>query len=229
MATWIELAPEKNEEPGYGTRAVSIELSGREGEARFAELDESGKTLDAIADWRADAKRPKIVHDPKLFELLSAPDGPPSKKGARSKKIVDPAPAAGVRDATELYSYLLRSTTANHEFPEVVLRHLNRTLSGASGECADFLGRLAPVLRAEVEKQGLLELYEKIDLPLAFVLARMERHGVRVDPDALVKISKRLEDALADLEKEIYALAGAEFKISSPQQLAEILFDKLQL
>jgi DNA polymerase-1 len=106
---------------------------------------------------------------------------------------------------------------------------LNRTLSGASGERADFLGRLAPVLRAEVEKQGLLELYEKIDLPLAFVLARMERHGVRVDPDALVEISKRLEDALAALEKEIFALAGAEFKISSPQQLAEILFDKLQL
>ncbi len=229
LATWIELAPEKNEEPGYGTRAVSIEFSGREGEARFAELDESGKTLDAIADWRADAKRPKIVHDPKLFELLSAPDGTPPKKGARSKKIVDPAPAAGVRDATELYSYLLRPTTANHEFPEVVLRRLNRTLSGASGEHADFLGRLAPVLRAEVEKQGLLELYEKIDLPLASVLARMERHGVRVDPGALVKISKRLEDALAQLEKEIYALAGNEFKISSPQQLAEILFDKLQL
>jgi DNA polymerase I len=229
LAAWIELAPEKNEEPGYGTRAVSIEFSEREGEARFAELDESGKTLDAIADWRADLKRPKIVHDPKLFELLSAPDGPPPKKGPRSKKIVEPAPAAGVRDATELYSYLLRPTTANHEFPEVVLRHLNRTLSGASGERADFLGRLAPVLRAEVEKQGLLELYEKIDLPLAFVLARMERHGVRVDPHALVKISKRLEDALAQLEKEIFSLAGAEFKISSPQQLAEILFDKLQL
>ena len=229
VAAWIELAPEKNEEPGYGTRAVSIEFSGREGEAHYAKLDEDGTALEAISEWRADAKRPKIVHDAKLFELLTAADGPPPKKTARNKKIVEPARAAGVRDATELYSYLLRPTTANHEFPEVVLRHLNRTLSGASGERADFLGRLALVLRAEVEKQGLLELYEKIDLPLAFVLARMERHGVRVDPDALVKISKRLEDALAALEKEIFALAGAEFKISSPQQLAEILFDKLQL
>jgi DNA polymerase-1 len=228
VAAWIEVAPEKNEEPGYGTRAVSIEFSDREGEAHYAKLDEGGAALEAISEWRADAKRPKIVHDAKLFELLTATDGPP-KKTARNKKTLGPMRAAGVRDATELYSYLLRPTTANHEFPEVVLRHLNRTLSGASGERADFLGRLAPVLRAEVEKQGLLELYEKIDLPLAFVLARMERHGVRVDPDALVEISKRLEDALAALEKEIFALAGAEFKISSPQQLAEILFDKLQL
>lgn len=229
VAVWIELAPEKKEEPGYGTRAVAIELSGREGEAHHAKLDESGAALAAIQEWRSDAKRPKIVHDAKLFELLTAADGPPQKKTARGNKLVKPARAAGVRDATELYSYLLRPTTANHEFPEAVLRHLNRTLSGAAGERADFLGRLATVLRAEVEKQGLLELYEKIDLPLAFVLARMERHGVRVDPDALVKISKRLEDALAALEKEIFSLAGAEFKISSPQQLAEILFDKLQL
>jgi DNA polymerase-1 len=229
VAAWIELATEKGEEPGYGTRALSIELSGREGEAHHAKLDEGGVALAAISEWRSDVKRPKIVHDAKLFELLTASDGPPSKKTARNKKIVGPARSAGVRDATELYSYLLRPTTANHEFPEVVLRHLNRTLSGASGERADFLGRLAVVLRAEVEKQGLLELYDKIDLPLAFVLARMERHGVRVDPDALVKISKRLEDALAALEKEIFTLAGTEFKISSPQQLAEILFDKLQL
>ena len=208
VAAWIQVAPEKNEEPGYGTRAVSIEFSVREGEAHYAELDESGKALEAISEWRANARRPKIVHDPKLFELLTAAEGPPPKKGARSKKISEPARAAGVRDATELYSYLLRPTTANHEFPEVVLRHLNRTLSGAAGERADFLGRLAPVLRAEVEKQGLRELYEKIDLPLAFVIARMERDGVRVDPDALVKMSKRLEDALADLEKQIFALAG---------------------
>ena len=92
-----------------------------------------------------------------------------------------------------------------------------------------FLFRLAPVLRAEVEKQGLLELYEKIDLPLTAVLARMERHGVRVEPKALGAISKRAVSELAALEKQIFKLAGTEFKISSPQQLAEVLFDKLNL
>ncbi len=231
VAAWLELTLEKDEEPGYGSRGVSIEFSTKAGEARHTALNDDGKTLEAIREWRADAKRPKIVHDPKLFELLTATDGVQPKKSSRKKSKSESslAPAAGVTHATQLYSYLLRPTTSNHAFADVVLRHLNLTLSGASGERADFLMRLAPVLREEVEKQGLLDLYNKIDLPLAPVIARMERHGVRVDPDALAKISKRFETELARLEKEIFALAGAEFKISSPQQLAEILFDKLQL
>ncbi len=128
-----------------------------------------------------------------------------------------------------LYSYLLRPTTANHEFAEVVLRHLNRTLSGAPGERADFLLRVAPVLRAEVEAQGLVDLYEKIDLPLAAVLARMESAGVRVDPVELERISATTLEEIGKLEKTIYGHAGVAFNINSPQQLAEILFDKLKL
>jgi len=124
---------------------------------------------------------------------------------------------------------LLRPTTANHAFPEVVLRHLNRTLSGAPGEHADFLLRLAPILREEVEKQGLLDLYEQIDRPLAPVLARMEAAGVLVDRKELDLISAKAQDEIARLEQEIHALAGFEFKINSPQQLAEVLFDRLNL
>jgi DNA polymerase-1 len=128
-----------------------------------------------------------------------------------------------------LYSYLLRPTTANHEFAEVVLRHLNRTLSGAQGERADFLLRVAPVLREEVEKLGLLQVYEEIDLPLAPVLARMEAVGVRVDPVELDRISATTTEEIAKLEKSIFDLVGFEFNVGSPQQLAEVLFDKLNL
>ncbi|MFZ0634999.1 MAG: DNA polymerase I [Candidatus Acidiferrales bacterium] len=232
MSAWIELAIEKDEEPGYGSRVVSLEFSTKAGQGFFVDADEAGKALESIAQWRADAKRPKIVHDPKLFELLTTPEERRPKTPAKKKTqktTEDDAGLAGARDATMLYSYLLRPTTSNHAFPEIVLRHLSQTLSGAPGERADFLLRIAPVLRAEVEKQGLLDLYHKIDLPLASVLARMERHGVRVDSKALGKISRRTEDELAGLEKEIFKLAGVEFKIGSPQQLAEILFDKLQL
>jgi DNA polymerase I len=136
---------------------------------------------------------------------------------------------AGIRHATALYSYLLRPTASKHEFAEVVLRQLNLTLSGAPGEHADFLLRLAPVLRAEVEKQGLADLYEKIDLPLAPVLARMESAGVRVDPRKLESTSAKMQVEISALEKSIYALAGYEFNINSPQQLAEALFDRLNL
>lgn len=240
LAAWAELLPEKDVEPGYGSPVTSLEFSFEECHGVSAPLDDQGKILEAIADWRSDSKRPKIVHDPKIFELVTLHESPqesaaaPKEKGKKKAEEktegVSEAPAlAGVRDATALYSYLLLPITANHEFPEVVLRHLHQTLSGAPGERADFLLRLAPVLRAEVEKQGLLELYEKIDLPLAPVLARMERHGVLIDPQALAVMSKRAASELAALENGIFKLAGAEFKISSPQQLAEILFDKLNL
>src|SRR6202041_259943 len=240
LAVWAELVPERDVEPGYGSPVSSIEFSTAAGQGHSAQVDEAGETFRAIAEGRADPKRPKIVHDSKIFELVTLHDVPPDKKSAPAKgkkkadassaaAVLSASPLAGVRDATILYSYLLRPTTANHAFPEVVLRHLNQTLSGAPGERADFLFRLAPVLRAEVEKQGLLELYEKIDLPLASVLARMERHGVRVEPKALGAISKRAVSELAALEKQIFKLAGTEFKISSPQQLAEGLFDNPNL
>jgi DNA polymerase I len=85
------------------------------------------------------------------------------------------------------------------------------------------------MLRAEVDKQGLTELYEKIDLPLARVLAGMETVGVRVDREELERISAKAEEEIFKLEKSIHELAGFEFKINSPQQLAEVLFDKLNL
>ena len=110
------------------------------------------------------------------------------------------------------------------------LRHLNRTLSGAQGERADFLLRLAPILRAQVEKEGLAELYEKIDLPLAPVLARMEAAGVRVDHKELDKYFRRTHERNRQAGKsKSTSLAGFSFNINSPHQLAEVLFDKLKL
>jgi DNA polymerase-1 len=217
-AVWLNLDSEEPDDEGFGTRVLDVEVSTKPGMARNAANDVQNKSLGAMKEWLADAKRPKIVHDPKLFCLLAAPEA-----------VTNGCGVAGIRHATALYSYLLRPTTANHAFAEVVLRSLNCTLSGAPGERADFLFRVAPILRAEVEKQGLLHLYEKIDLPLAPVLARMEAVGVRVDPKMLDHISARMQQEIGELEKCIYDLAGCEFKINSPQQLAEILFDRLNL
>ncbi|HWZ53394.1 MAG TPA: DNA polymerase I [Candidatus Acidoferrales bacterium] len=217
-AVWLKLDAEEPDDEGFGTQVLEVEVAAKPGVARFAANDLQNKALGAMKEWLADAKRPKIVHDPKLFHLLAAPES-----AAEGNAV------AGIRHATMLYSYLLRPTTANHAFAEVVLRHLNFTLSGAPGEHADFLTRLAPILRAEVEKQGLLHLYEKIDLPLAPVLARMEAVGVRVDPKELDRISTKMQQEIGGLEKSIYELAGFEFKINSPQQLAEVLFDRLNL
>jgi DNA polymerase-1 len=218
IAAWLTLDAEEPDDEGYGTYVRSLEVSSKEGTAQILPNDAGNKNLAAWKAWLGDSKRPKIVHDPKLFNLLAMPDVSDHRDAV-----------SGIRHATMLYSYLIRPTTANHEFAEVVLRHLNRTLSGAPGERADFLIRVAPILRAEVEKLDLLDVYEKIDLPLAPVLARMEAAGVRVDKKELDIISKKAEEEIIRLEKSIYDLAGFQFTINSPQQLAEVLFDKLNL
>ncbi|HEX4076379.1 MAG TPA: DNA polymerase I, partial [Candidatus Acidoferrales bacterium] len=220
-ALWLSLDSEEPDDEGFGTRVLSVEASSKEGSARFAANDAENTTLGAIEDWLVDEKRAKVVHDPKLLQLLAGGD---PKSQPRGEEIV-----GGIRHATALYSYLIRPTTANHAFAEVVLRHLNQTLSGAPGERADFLLRLAPILRKEVEALGLADLYEKIDLPLAAVLARMEAAGVRVDQQELEKISAAAEKQIVEIEKSIFELAGFEFKVNSPQQLAEVLFDRLNL
>jgi DNA polymerase I len=216
IAAWLDLGLEKDEEEGYGTRVDAVQFSAKAGTGCHAKCSE--QALAAIRNWRNDPERPKIVHDPKLFDLLTSP---PNGE--------DEPSLAGVRHATMLYSYLLRPTTANHAFAEVALRHLNRNPSGARGETADLLLRLAPILRSEIEAQGLAEVYEKIDLPLAPVLARMERCGVYVGGKELRVISATIDGEMQRLEKLIFDHAGMPFNINSPPQLAEILFDRLNL
>jgi DNA polymerase-1 len=218
VALWLDLDSEDPDKEGYGARVRSVEISTGLRFARIAANDEQDSALAALAEFIADASRPKVVHDPKLFQLLAIPDA-----ASRATFV------AAIRHATMLYSYLLRPTTANHAFAEVVLRYLGAMLSGTAGERADYLLRLVPILRAEIEKEDLVKPYEKIDLPLAAVLARMERAGVCVDPKALKTLSSTLEHEISGLEKRIHALAGFEFNINSPQQLAEVLYDKLNL
>jgi DNA polymerase-1 len=210
LALWLNLDEGDRESEGFGTHLAGIEFSSKGGEGRAVWVDEKGEALKAVEPLLADEKRRKIVHDPKLFQLLAGKVG-------------------GIEHATQLYDYLLRPTTAKHEFADLVFRNFNVPLGGGPGERADFLQQLAPVLRKQVEDQALLGVYEKIDLPLAGVLARMERDGIRIDPQALEKMSGSMEKEVRRLEKDIWKLAGSEFNVNSPAQLAEILFDKMNL
>ena len=136
---------------------------------------------------------------------------------------------AGVRHDTRLYSYLLDPTYSSHSLPEVALRRFNLKLGGSLAEAADITGRLAAVLRKEVEQENLLKLYDEIDLPLVPVLTRMEQAGVAIDHAALAQMSTRLEGEINVKAKEIYECCGSEFNISSPKQLGDVLFNKLNL
>ncbi|MFN5494517.1 MAG: DNA polymerase I [Bacteroidota bacterium] len=99
-----------------------------------------------------------------------------------------------------------------------------------AAEDADVTLQLYQHLSPELEKNASLErVFSKIEMPLVPVLLRMERRGIRLDTDALREFSSLLESDLKIKEKEIFESAGQEFNISSPRQLGEILFEKLQL
>ena len=210
LALWLNLATDEREAEGFGTTVTGIELSSKAGEGRAVWVDEKGEALKTLQSVLHDNKLRKIVHDPKLFQLLAG----------RTE---------GIEHATLLYAYLLRPTTAKHDFADVVFRNFNVAPGGGAGERADYLQRLAPILREQIKEQELEKVYAEIDLPLASVLADMERAGIRVDPAALAKMSQSMEKEVRRLEKEIWDAAGVEFNVNSPTQLAEVLFDKLNL
>ncbi len=88
---------------------------------------------------------------------------------------------------------------------------------------------LAEPLARRLDAEGLAALFDGVERPLTRVLAGMERVGVRVDESVLEQLSQEYEAELARIEKEIFALAGEEFLVSSPKQLQRILFEKLKL
>ena len=135
----------------------------------------------------------------------------------------------GVEHDPMLYSYLLDPTYSSHHLPDVALRRFNLKLSGGLPEAADITGRLATTLGKDVEDAGLLKLLQEMDWPLVPVLARMEHAGVKIDRAALSAMSSRLEREIAAKAKEIHECCGMEFNISSPKQLGDVLFNKLNL
>jgi DNA polymerase I len=162
----------------------------------------------------ADASSPKAIHDYKAATHVFERQG---------------IALQGVQHDPMLYSYLLNPTYSSHRLADVALRRFNLKLGGTLPEAADITGRLATTLRRDVEDAGLLNLYQEIDLPLVPVLARMEHAGVKIDRATLAEMSSRLEREIDTKAKEIYQRAECEFNISSPKQLGDVLFNKLNL
>jgi len=203
-------------EEGYGGRISSLSFADG---ARVAvvPLAESGRAADLLAALRpflVDGSRSKAVHNSKLLRLLLAKEG---------------IELAGVTDDPMLYSYLLEPLASSHALDAVVLRRLGRKMNQPLAEAAPCTRELVAQLALEITRQDLQRLYKEIELPLASVLADIERTGIRLDPAILQTMSGELDKELTDLTREIYDLAGQAFDIDSPKQLGEILFEKLKL
>ena len=98
-----------------------------------------------------------------------------------------------------------------------------------AAEDADVTLRLWNRFRARLPAEGGTRVYQMVDRPLAAVIAGMERHGVKVDADALSKLSSEFAHQIAGLETTIHDRAGGPFTIGSPKQLGDVLFERLGL
>jgi DNA polymerase-1 len=137
---------------------------------------------------------------------------------------------------TMVAAYLLDPAGRAYPLLEIAEREgIGASVSGegngyaALAERAVLTRELASRQRVEIEEQGLMGLFRDVELPLVDVLVEMERTGVKLDVVRLAAISEKVAVRIGELERDIYQLAGEEFTIGSPQQLGEILFEKLGL
>lgn len=96
-------------------------------------------------------------------------------------------------------------------------------------EDADVTLRLKHILEKELAEAGAEHLFYNIEMPLVRVLAYMERNGARISTDTLQETSRHFTERLAQIEQEIYELAGFTFNIASPKQVGEVLFERLKV
>ena len=201
-------------------------------------------------DWAGESLPP----DPRVAELAVfhpaagavtiEPGEAPDSLGNREMIVHDVKPlleswlarsvaAPPVHD-TAVAAYLLNSARATYKLEQVCMEAFGECPPDADpahalGGRATFVWRYWEHAAAELKARELWSIYEEIERPLIPVLALMERHGIRVDPRRLEAFAKELERDLDNLTREIYQLAGEEFTIASPKQLAQILFEKLKL
>ena len=198
--------------------------------------DESA-VLELLRPLFADAKRRWSGWDLKSCALALAHRGL-----ELAGELRDTALAAYVADPSQqLRPELLMRGYLSREIPaaEDVLGKgaKARALSSlAREELATFAGlqtaaarAVLPAIETQLEERGQRELYGGLEVPLVPVLARMELAGVRIDEDRLGALSAEIRRDLGVLESQIYELAGREFKINSPKQLQQILFEDLKL
>jgi DNA polymerase-1 len=228
-------------------RLVGISLATAPGRACYLPLrHEEGRTaltpeaaLAALAPLLADGSVLKILHNAK-FDLAVL---------GRAGIAVDIAPI----DDTMLISYAQAAGAHGHGMDELALLHLgHRPISydevtgtgrarltfaavpveratAYAAEDADVTLRLWHRLRPGLRTNKALALYEQIERRLIPVLLAMEKAGVLVDAAELSRISVEFAARMAEMEREIHALAGRPFNLASPKQLGEVLFDELRL
>ncbi len=141
----------------------------------------------------------------------------------------------------KIASYLLHSGSRSHDIASIAHQAMKTKLpalpeSYATDKDYQTIGTvvsvfpvLADAMQKDLKDKGMSKLFEEIEMPLVPVLWEMEQAGIKIDTKFLDQFSKKLNSRINQLTKKIYKEAGQEFNVRSPIQLAEILFDKLEL
>lgn len=154
---------------------------------------------------------------------------------------------------TAIGAYILNATGSSYEYDDIAAAFLNETYpsqeevfgkgrtkkvfaalpeaerTAYGARQAEIFFRARKVMEERLAENEQKSLFYDMEMPLIYVLADMEKYGIKVDKAALLAYQKRLGESLDGMEEEIYALAGEKFNINSPKQLGVILFEKLGL
>ena len=184
----------------------------------------------AVAFSKTDAA---IVHSAKMGSWASDPEV--LKIAHNAKAIARENGLVGVVFDTELAAYLVNPGVRTQELPDLLERWGDGSrIDESSSEqlllsSAASLFGLKDSLSSELENRGLMTLFKELELPVADLLAIMEKRGVAVDQKALTKLAKFFEGEVDRETKLAHKAAGHEFNVGSPKQLQVVLFDELKL
>jgi DNA polymerase I len=201
--------------------AGGIALSAVAGKSAFIDLENFAEgrdvAVDTLKELLTNGLLEKSVHDLKRATALLEPLG---------------VEMAGVADDTLIAAYVLDPTRSKYELSDLAREAAGVESGGPpyegwseaawhTAEVADLTAQVAPVLRQRIDEKDLGSIYREIELPLAPLLYRMERAGIRVDTEVLAELSRHLGEELERLTNKICQLAGREFNINSPKQVGE--------
>jgi DNA polymerase I len=242
LAAWIAgaadpiaVVPIVTDRPPH-TSCDAVAVAAPDRDPASAELAELGDDdLQALAELLADPTRAKVTHDAKTLDHAA---------NGRGWTV------AGIVLDTELAAYLLNPEQRTFDLDRLALQHLQRTIVvEETDDAGDQLSldvdeeepweerairaeatlELAAHLGGQLDERGQRDLNDRVELPLAPVLARMERAGVTIDLHVLDEIRGRLAARVDELEREVHDHAGHAFNVGSGPQLQQVLFDQLEL
>lgn len=222
-------------------RALGVGLSFPDGRVGYLPLEQEKIGFpESLGKWFSDPKTSKIFYDAKTQMRLTWRHGL-SVEGAIFDILIAAYLVSGGRERIDL-DFLTEKHLALRNMPTVTDKRgkpfdlLNLPLDlapEAGGELAVsralILQKLYPFLEEGLRRNEMEKLFSEVETPLTRVLFAMEKEGIKVSSQRLKTLGEKFSARIRKLEEESHELAGMEFNLSSPKQLAEILFDRLNL